>query len=201
MLNFKQFIAEEKTLNIFDIDDTLLRTTAKVMVMKDDKVVTKLSNQQFNTYKLKPGEHFDFTEFADSEKFFKTSKPMMGMLQKAKAILGNMKPSSKMIFVTARTDFDDKKKVLATFRKFGFPIDKVYIERAGNIVNAKKTSAAIAKAYIVRKYLSKTGYDKIRMYDDAPKNLDMINKLKKLNKDVSLDLHLVTPSGNIKKYK
>ena len=79
--------------------------------------------------------------------------------------------------------------------------DKVYIERAGNIVNAKKTSAAIAKAYIVRKYLSKTGYDKIRMYDDAPKNLDMINKLKKLNKDVSLDLHLVTPSGNIKKYK
>ena len=191
MLNFKQFIAEEKTLNIFDIDDTLLRTTAKVMVMKDDKVVTKLSNQQFNTYKLKPGEHFDFTEFADSEKFFKTSK----------AILGNMKPSSKMIFVTARTDFDDKKKVLATFRKFGFPIDKVYIERAGNIVNAKKTSAAIAKAYIIRKYLSKTGYDKIRMYDDAPKNLDMINKLKKLNKDVSLDLHLVTPSGNIKKYK
>jgi hypothetical protein len=43
-------------LTIFDIDDTLLHTTAKIRVVKNGQVVRELTNQQFNNYKLAPGE-------------------------------------------------------------------------------------------------------------------------------------------------
>ena len=53
MDSFKEFLSEENKLgrlSIFDIDDTLFHTTAKITVMKDGKVLKKLSNQEFNTY-------------------------------------------------------------------------------------------------------------------------------------------------------
>ena len=47
-------------LTIFDIDDTLFRTTAQIKVVKDGKFIRSLNNQEFNTYQLKTGESFDF---------------------------------------------------------------------------------------------------------------------------------------------
>ena len=45
----------KKSLVIFDIDDTLLHTTAKIRVVSRGRVVRELTNQQFNHYKLQPG--------------------------------------------------------------------------------------------------------------------------------------------------
>ena len=55
MENFKTFIleAERKGLTMFDVDETMFITKAKVKVMKNGKVVKKLDNQEFNTYKKK----------------------------------------------------------------------------------------------------------------------------------------------------
>ena len=58
-------------LTIFDIDDTLFHTTAQIKVMKDGKVVQSLTNQEFNNYKLQPGEEFDFGEFIENKRVFK----------------------------------------------------------------------------------------------------------------------------------
>ncbi len=43
-------------LTIFDIDDTLFHTTAKINVVKDGEVVRSLTNQEFNNYELQDGE-------------------------------------------------------------------------------------------------------------------------------------------------
>jgi len=59
MLNFKSFITEQtrgKGLTVFDIDETLFQTKAMVKIMKDGKLVRSIDNQEYNTYKLKPGE-------------------------------------------------------------------------------------------------------------------------------------------------
>ena len=55
MKNFKTFLeeAQGKGLTIFDIDETMFITKAKVKVVKDGKVIKKLDNQEFNTYKKK----------------------------------------------------------------------------------------------------------------------------------------------------
>ena len=52
-------------------------------------------------------------------------------IAKAKAILKNSlnHPLSRVIIVTARDDFDDKEKFLATFRKFGFDRTKLSMEK------------------------------------------------------------------------
>jgi hypothetical protein len=121
MLNFKQFITEQsngKGLTIFDIDETLFRTKALVRIMKDGKVVRSLDNQEYNTYKLEPGEKYDYGEFKNAQIFQDTSIPIWSMIKKAKAIITNaVNAGSKVIVVTARADFDDKKKFLDTFRR------------------------------------------------------------------------------------
>jgi len=114
---FKEFIGTG-TLTIFDIDETLFHTKAKVAVVKDGRVVRMLDNQEFNTYKRKPGEEYDFREFKSAEVFRRTSTPISKMINKAKAIVkAKSNPHSKAIIVTARADFDDKDMFLQTYLK------------------------------------------------------------------------------------
>ena len=44
-------------LIIFDLDDTLFQTKAKVLVLKDNKVVRRLTNQQYNVLRILRGQH------------------------------------------------------------------------------------------------------------------------------------------------
>jgi hypothetical protein len=134
MKSFKQFISEKASakhgidgLTIFDIDDTLFHTFAMISVMKDGKVVKRLTNREFNIYKLKDGESYDFGEFRDAKKFNESSKVIVKMMSRAKAILKGIEsmPNSKMIIITARADFDNKDLFLNTFKEHGFDIDKV----------------------------------------------------------------------------
>ena len=76
MISFKEYLeeSERKSLHVFDIDDTLLHTTAKIHVKdKDNKHVQSLSNQEFNDHKLKHDHHYDFSEFKSSKKFDKSN--------------------------------------------------------------------------------------------------------------------------------
>ena len=52
-------------LLIFDVDDTLIHTSANILINKNGKHIKTIPNKEFNTYKLRPGEEFDFSEFED----------------------------------------------------------------------------------------------------------------------------------------
>lgn len=200
MLSFRSFISEQsrgKGLTIFDIDETLFQTKALVKVIKNGKIVRTLDNQEYNTYKLKDGESYDYGEFRSAEVFQKTSLPIVKMIQKAKAIIRNANTAgSKVIIVTARADFDDKKKFLDTFRKYGIDIDNVYVERAGNL---NLGSSAKNKRFIFHKYLRGGKYERVRFFDDAMSNLTMFKSLKKRYPDVSFEAYHVKRDGSIKK--
>lgn len=200
ILSFRSFITEQtrgKGLTIFDIDETLFQTKALVKVMKDGKVVRSLDNQEFNTYKLKDGESYDFGEFRSAEVFQNTSIPIMKMIQKAKAIIKNATAAgSKVIIVTARADFDDKKKFLDTFRRHGIDIDKVYVERAGNL---NLGSSAKNKRFIFHKYLRGGKYERVRFFDDAMSNITMFKAMQKRYPDVSFEAYHVKHDGSIRK--
>jgi hypothetical protein len=195
---FKEFIGSG-TLTIFDIDETLFHTKAKVAVMKDGKVARMLDNQEFNTYKLKSGESFDFKEFKSAEVFRKTSTPIVSMINKAKAIVKAKKnPHSKAIIVTARADFDDKDTFLQTFRDHGLPIDSMHVERSGNL---GMDSPAEAKKVVFRKYLNTRNYIKTRLYDDAMSNLRAFLDLQSEYPGVEFEAWFVKPDGNVKRIK
>ena len=186
MKTFIQYLEEAagKGLTIFDIDDTLFHTTAKVHVKKDDKVIHALTNQEFNTYKLKDGEEFDFGEFKSAKLFKQTSTPIGKMIAKAKAILKRAVPKgSKVIMATARSDFDDRDTFLDTFRAHGIDIDKIHVERAGNL---NLGSPAKNKKYIFQKYLKTGLYKRARLFDDSKQNLNSFMSLSKKYPDCLL---------------
>ena len=201
MKNFKTYLEENKGkgLTIFDIDETMFITKAKVKVVKNGKVVKKLDNQEFNTYKKKDGETYDFGEFKNAEVFNRTSTPIARMINKVKAILKNaVRKGSKVIIVTARPNFDNKKIFLDTFRKQGIDIDKIYVERAGNLGGGP---AADNKKVIFRKYLDQKIYKRIRLFDDARSNLKAFLSLQKDYPDVSFEAFLARSNGSVNRIR
>jgi hypothetical protein len=195
---FKEFEGTG-TLTIFDIDETLFHTKAMVKVVKDGKVVRSLDNQEFNTYERKAGEEYDFGQFKDAKIFRTTSKPIDRMINKAKAIFSNKKnPHSRMIIVTARADFDDKKMFLQTFRDHGLPIDQMHVERAGNL---GIDSSAEAKKIIFRKYINTKNYIKLRLFDDAMSNLKAFLSLQDEYPNIKFEAYFVNSDGSIRTIK
>ena len=195
---FKKFVGSG-TLTIFDIDETLFHTKAKVAVVKDGKVVRMLDNQEFNTYKRKAGEEYDFKEFKSADVFRKTSVPVVKMIEKAKAIVKAKKnPHSRAIICTARADFDNKKMFLQTFRDHGLPIDEMHVERAGNL---GIDSSAEAKKVIFRKYLNTQNYTKSRLYDDAMSNLKAFLELSDEYPNIQFEAWFVNHDGSVKRIR
>lgn len=186
--------AQKEDLVVFDIDETLFQTFAKIKVVKDGKTIASLNNQEFNNYKLKDGEKFDFGEFADAKAFRETSKPIIKMINRAKQIVDS--GTKKVIIITARADFDDRKVFLQTFRDHGIDIDKIFVERAGNLGLG---SSAKNKRYIFHKYLKSGKFKKVQFFDDALSNITMFNALKKSYPDVDFTGYLVNHDGSIRK--
>jgi hypothetical protein len=191
---------EVRTLNVWDIDDTLGQTSAKVNIKKNGKVIKSLAAGEYNNYKLGQGEELDFSQFRSGKIFRDTFKPISNVLDRAKSVVMNQSENSHSIIITARADFDDHKEFLQAFRDHGFPIDHVYVERSGNLAKLKPSSPAhINKGVIIKKYLASGKWDRIRMWDDHEKNLDILYKVAAMYPEVEAIGYLVK-DGKVSKY-
>jgi len=181
---FNDYIFEQDQkgwgLTAIDVDETVFRTFAEIYVMKDGKITEKLNNMEFNAYKLKEGETFDFREFRSAKKFNDTSIPIPQTVKRIKKMLKRIKETgskSKIIFLTARADFDDKKTFLKTFEDNGIDMDKsnVYVERSGNL---KTGSTEARKKKILLDYLKTGLYRRVRLLDDFKPNLKALLEIR-----------------------
>ncbi len=191
-MRFRNYI-QEKTLprgaelTAIDIDETVFKTFSKILVVNNGSVVRELDNQEFNAYKLLDGEEYDFRQFRSAELFNKTSIPIPQTVRRIKRMLGSIEKSnlgSKIIFLTARADFDDKETFLDTFRKYGIKMDmpNVYVERSGNLDGG---TVPERKERILMKYLSTGKYRIVRLIDDHKPNVDALIQIeKKFGKDI-----------------
>ena len=197
-MKIKNYLKEIKSIygdgiSFIDIDECLFNTFSTIYVIDDEtgKIIKKLDNQEFNTYELQPGTHYDFGEFRDAKMFRKTSIPIPKTINRIKRMFKNIdKRNSKVVFLTARSDFDNKEEFLQTFRDHGIPIDNIYVERAGNI---RTGTVASNKKNIIMNYLRTGKYRRCRMVDDDMKNIktflkiedelpeSLINKIKKIH--------------------
>lgn len=185
---------EPTELVIFDIDDTLFHTTAEILVRsdRDNRVLRSLTNQQYNTYKLKPGEHFDFGEFHSAEKFEEESVPIGPMLDRLRQDLA---AGHRVVMLTARSDFDHQPTVWRTFKRHGIDINRdVHLYRAGNLPGGE--SPAIKKAKFVRMWLDQHGYKKVTLYDDSEANLRVFKDLHREFPKVKFQAYHVQPEGD-----
>jgi len=166
-------------ITMIDLDECLFHTFAMIYVLENGKIVEKLNNQEFNTYKLKSGQSWDFREFRSAEMFNKTSIPIPQTVKRIKRMLKGIKSTrkdSRIIFLTARSDFDNKDIFLDTFRKHGISVDDIYVERAGN---DKSGTVAEIKKKVVLRYLRSGQYRRCRMLDDDITNIKEFLKIEK----------------------
>jgi hypothetical protein len=199
------------SLHAFDVDGTLMHTTARVHVRnhKGERVAS-LSHSEFNDHvkhkKLGKDQHYDFSEFRSAHHFNK-EKPIRPMLAKLKAIhkATQKNPHSKVILNTARSDFDNKHHFAKTWKKFGVNItpkkgeNHIHVERAGNDTSNRPIGEK--KADIMRKHLKTGKYREAHLYDDDTNNLHHFLKLKKEFPHVEFHAHHVQHDGSTKKYK
>jgi hypothetical protein len=201
MKKFNEFLTEKagKGLTIFDIDDTLFVSKARVIVVNTNTGKTKaLTPMEFNSYKLRKHEEYDYGEFKSAKLFYQTATPIGRMVEKAKAIIRNATAKgSKVIIVTARANMDDKKLFVKTFESHGIPMKNVYIERAGNMSG----SSAENKKVIFRKYLKTGEYSRIRLFDDHKENLKALLDLKNEFPLVDMFAYLANLKGSVKRIK
>lgn len=201
MKKFRDFLAEKagKGLTIFDIDDTMFVSKARVIVKNKNTGQTKaLTPMEFNSYKLRKNEEYDYGEFRSAKIFYQTATPIARMVAKAKAIISNAtKRGSKVIVVTARSDMDDKNLFIKTFESHGIPMKNVYVERAGNMSG----SSAENKKVIFRKYLKTGEYARIRLFDDHKENLKALLDLKREFPEVEMFAYLADLKGSVKRIK
>jgi hypothetical protein len=198
MKTFKEFLEEKyNQLHVFDIDDTLVHPTAKVRIRDQHGNVTHtLNSHQYahhvNNEKLPHGHSYDFSEFRSADKFHDESKPIKPMINKVKELQKDK--GNHIIFNTARSNMDNKKKFLDTFRKHGLDMKKIHVIRAGNITS--KESGDQKKARVVSGYVKKHKYQAAHMYDDDKKNLTTFSKLHKMHPNTSFSAHHVQPNGS-----
>jgi len=205
MASFKQYLIERKksggTLYVFDIDDTLFRTTAQIRVVKDGKIARTLTSQEFNDYKLGDGERFDYGEFTDAEKFNSESTPITKMIQTLVRLHNkvklNLTPGSKVIISTARGILDDEETFHDTFRDHGIDIDNI---EANHAEHGKGASPAERKNSVARRYLDAHDYDACYMYDDSKTNLTYFIQLKHEYPNVDFRAYLIDEDGKMSEF-
>lgn len=193
-----ELLNTKNALYVFDIDDTLLRTSAMVHVRRNGVLVKKLTNAEFNTYVLEPGCEFDFTEFRDAQKFHDESQPIESLMHLLNVLVATADERTKIIMNTARADFNNKDVVLNTFRKFGVNMDMVHLHRAGNIpgndLPAKK------KLVYIRQYLNAAHYKRVHMFDDNRTNLHHFLTLANEYPDTTFSPWIVSENGHLEKF-
>lgn len=198
---FSQYISESSTLHVFDVDDTLVHSNAKVHV-KDQhgKTVQKLTTSQYNSHKLPAGHHYDYHEFKSS-KVFSRSHPIRRMIKTINATSATRKknPKNKVIINTARADFDDKHRFLNTLTAHGIhDMGNIHVHRAGNIPGNEKP--ANKKLTFIRQHLDKHPYSHVRMYDDSHENLHAFLGLKHEYPNTKFHAYHVRSDGTMKRY-
>ena len=161
-----------KNLDLFDLDETLFHTSAKIQVKKDDQIIKSLTNKEFNEYVLEDGEEYDFSQFRDSKFFTETSSPIRRVVDTLiERYNHNLINGGRTVVVTARADFNDREVFLMFLESFGIPVrdtDKFFIYRTGNATD--DLSVAVRKKNLIRELLQEQ-FDVVTFFDDNIGNL------------------------------
>jgi hypothetical protein len=170
----KEETTQGKTLYAFDLDDTLITSNSQVIIKNiNTGEITKLTPAQYATYVPKEEDELDFQEFAQLINPQAISKNFQDFAQILKVVSG--KPNATAIILTARQP-EVQTDVNAFLDKYN--LDNIQIHAVGS-------SDPQAKAKVVQDYIN-NGYNKIRFYDDAVKNVKAIQALELTNQGVDI---------------
>ena len=165
---------------VFDLDDTLVITNAKIKVCdKKTGECFELSPEEFNEYESNPDHELDFDDFKSLE-IMKAGKMIDYYLKIFKEAY---KMKLAVGIVTAR---DDQKMIYRWLREHvGFKIDKDLIFAVNDPIHKFKGGISDRKkaAFIE---LMELGYTDFQFYDDDTANLKLVKSLESEYEGISI---------------
>ena len=148
---------------VFDFDQTLADTTARIKVMSlginpgEDKFVKYLTPKQFSSYSLDLGEYFDFSEFRD-DKFIHNADPTF-LIHLAKEV---SEEDQDVYILTARED-DSADAIQEFLRQYGVKTKTIHC------VGGTKETIPHKKREMLLTIIQ--DYDMVYYFDDCPNNI------------------------------
>ena len=151
---------------VFDFDDTLAFTNAKIHVLSPCKsqVMTSLTPQEFNTHKLNAGEHFDFSDF-DRSSLILDGKPSK-LIDLAKDVFSE---GHSVFILTARMDCVAS-AIAEWLVDFGIVAKQVHCVGSDNGGDIAKAKRKVLLSII-------ENFDKVWFFDDDARNIELANDL------------------------
>ena|GEM_PF-1427078 len=170
---------------VFDFDDCLIKSSAKIYVYRNNKLIKSLTPQEYNTYIKKSDEVLDFSDFKNPE-ILRTAKKykMWYYLQKINNAI--KKGANYTIFILTARNNAFKGHIYNYFISNNInEIDYDNILAIGN----SNMPINVAK----RKELQKISdmYDKVYFFDDDKKNIKLAKTVK------GVDANLVEDMGGV----
>jgi hypothetical protein len=175
LLKYSQFIAEKwsgNSITIFDIDDTLTVSNAKIRVHdpKTDKTY-ELTPKEFNEYQKDPNHVLDFSDFRNPDilKAGKIIDWVMNILQKTLQI------ERAVGIITAR---DNKDLIIDFLLHNGVDINPDFIFAVNDPRSNFTGSIAERKQQAFVEFID-MGFKNFKFFDDDPENLKLAKQLEK----------------------
>jgi hypothetical protein len=189
MISLRDYILEQFTVAgtqsdkilLFDVDDTLIKSDVKVHVIKNGEVIKKLSSTEYNSYKLQPGESFDYSEFEDEDILNNRSV----FLKYWDTLQREYKNGTHIGILTARSNKD---MFYRFFKSNGITIKNELVFAINDPKLGLKGSTIEERKAEVIKRLAKWGYKTMVFFDDNEANL---KTAKKLEKTCDIKIHTV----------
>ena len=167
------------SMSVFDIDDTLVVTSAKIKVydpLSGDEF--SLTPAQYNDYERKPQHKLDFTEFDDGDILLK-GRPIEWVV---KILVNTMKKQKAVGIITAR---GDKQIILDFLNKHGININPAFVFAIGD-PKSKYTGDNAQKKQQAFEDLIAMGFKDFKFFDDNLENLKYAKDLEKKYSDVKV---------------
>ena len=150
------------TLHVFDFDDTLVKSDARVVVTDKFGEVKDLTSEEFADYTEASGDSFDFSDFDKYPRNPEIIEPVFAELRASIAMDG----SQNTIILTARSNPSPVILFLSANK-----IPRVHVEAVGS-------SDPMAKAqYILERLKKDKNISEVRVFEDNVRNIRTIRKV------------------------
>ena len=157
----KESLQAEKKLRVFDLDDTLVKTSSKVHVLKASGEVMHLTPAEYAVYEKEPGDEFDYSDFEGL-----VSPKAIGWTTTILKRVVNKHGTDAAVILTARGNEEPAREFFRINK-----IPEIPVVALGN-------SDPEMKAQWIKWVALKFGYKEIEFFDDSPKNIAAVQRLK-----------------------
>ena len=177
-------IKNKKDIVIFDVDDTLVVTKSKIKVCNPTTgFCTELTPQEFNTFKTRKNDEFDFSDFRNLD-ILKGGKIIEWVFDILKRSLKKGKPVG---IITAR---DDSKLIQQFLAHNGININPNWIFAINDISLGLKGSTAEKKKAAFKKFVD-MGFVNFEFFDDDKDNIKLANSLNRELPNIKMKATLI----------